>query len=417
MDGNGGNESAAMLRALAGDWPTPAYVYELDRVFHRLDLLEHSFAGRFEISYAVKANPNRTLLAAIGTKCKWFDVSSLAEAQRVREAGLDAPLSFTGPGKRDEEIAQFTALGGGYIVLESLDEAETLSSQVQAQGLATQPVLLRINPLRTPRQFGASMASRSSQFGIDEEDLAGVLAELGRMPGIALVGFHCYAANNGLNAVAVADNFAMMAELFRACASLAAIAPQVLIFGAGFGIPYGDADAELDLAAVAASVNPLLDALSDTPGFGQARFVLELGRWIVGPAGHLLTSVVRTKDSRGNAIRICDAGFNANMAACGMLGGTFKRNWRIANLTNPDGVPETVDLVGPLCTSLDRVATAITLPQVRKGDILAIAHSGAYGVTASPTRFISHPEPIELILHGNQVRDATESWANRPAAT
>jgi diaminopimelate decarboxylase len=188
--------------------------------------------------------------------------------------------------------------------------------------------------------------------------------------------------------------------------------PELLIFGAGFGVPYFAGESELDLDAVAAAAVPLADALRAEPAFAQSRLLLELGRWIVAPAGTLLTRVIRAKFSRGTEIRILDAGFNAHMAACGMLGGAFRRNWPIANLSNPDGPMQQVDLVGPLCTTLDHVATEVTLPEPRQGDLLAIGMSGAYGLTASPTRFISHPEPAEFVLEGGTLRDATESRLN-----
>jgi diaminopimelate decarboxylase len=405
---------------VAGAWPTPAYVYDVDRMIARVAELRRAFAGRFDVSYAVKANPNRALLAALGPHIQNFDVSSFAEVERVRAAWPDLPISFTGPGKRDEELHRFAALGAGHLVLESLDEAESLSEIVLRHGLPEQAVLLRVNPQQVRRQFGANMGSRSSQFGIDEEDLPATLGALAGLPGLRVAGFHCYPATNGLKAAAGAENLAMMCELFRRCAALAGTAPEHLVFGAGFGIPYFEDEAELDLDALAAATNPQLDALRAVPGFAATRFVLELGRWIVGPAGYLLTTVIRTKASRGNAIRICDAGFNAHMAACGMLGGAFRRNWRIRNITNPEGEPETVDLVGPLCTTLDHVASGVALPAARKGDVLAILQSGAYGITASPTRFISHPEPIELAVTGGEVRDVTESranwWAKLPEA-
>ena len=228
------------------------------------------------------------------------------------------------------------------------------------------------------------------------------------MPGIELAGLHCFPAASGLDAEAVAGNLAMMADLFRRCTANAGRSPSVLVFGAGFGIPCHQGEADLDLDAVAAATNPMLDRLRAEPQFARTRFVLELGRWIVGPAGYLLTTCVRTKAGRGAAIRICDAGFNTNMAACGMLGGAFRRNWRIANLTNPDGTPELCDLVGPLCTSLDRIAVDVTLPAVRRGDVLAVSYTGAYGPSASPNRFISHPAPVEVLLVDGRAVDITE---------
>ena len=419
MDGERVMESrtADALRAAAGAFPTPAYVYDLDLIVRRIALLRQAFGGRFEISYAVKANPNRALIKTIAPHVDGFDVSSLGEAARVRRSGVDKPVSFTGPGKSDEALRRFAVAGADHVVLESLDEAESLSKLIMDNGLAPQPVLLRINPARLPRGFGASMAGRTGQFGVDEEVVPHALEVIARHGGLRLDGFHCYPATNGLQAEAVGANLAMMAEMFQRCATGLDRPPAILIFGAGFGIPYVDGEAELDLAAVAATAAPRLDALRGEPGFAMTRFVLELGRWIVGPAGHLLTRVVRTKASRGQQIRICDAGFNAHIAACGLLGGAFRRNWRIANLSNPDGAPETCDLVGPLCTTLDRIAADITLPQVRKGDVLAIAQSGAYGLTASPMRFISHPEPLELALVDGRIVDITEGRAGEPAGT
>ncbi len=407
-----GVSSAVVARMQADAWPTPAYVYDLDAIAARIARLRAAFGGRLDISYAVKANPNRALLAAIGPHIQNFDVSSFAEVERVQAAYPGLPISFTGPGKRDEELHRFAALGAGHLVLESLDEAESLAALVARHRLPAQEVLLRVSPQRVRRQFGANMGSKSSQFGIDEEELPATLSAIAALPGLRVAGFHCYPATNGLKADAGAENLAMMCELFRRCADLAGHPPAHLVFGAGFGIPYFEDEADLDLDAVAEATNPVLDALKSAPGFADTRLMLELGRWIVGPAGALLTRVIRTKSSRGNQIRICDAGFNAHMAACGMLGGAFRRNWRIRNLTNPDGPPETVDLVGPLCTTLDHVASGVVLPQARKGDVLAILQSGAYGITASPTRFISHPEPIELAVQGGTVRDITESRAN-----
>jgi len=275
---------------------------------------------------------------------------------------------------------------------------------------------MRINPLEVPRGFGARMSGRHSQFGVDEEEAPATIAAIARLPGLRLVGFHCYAATNCLQAPVLGENLRLTAALFRRLTDAAGIRPELLIFGAGFGVPYFEGEAELDLDAVAATAIPLADALRGEPAFAETRLMLELGRWIVAPAGTLLTRIVRTKLSRGTEIRILDAGFNAHMAACGMLGGAFRRHWPIANLSNPDGPPERVDLVGPLCTTLDHVATDVTLPSPRQGDLLAIGMSGAYGLTASPTRFISHPEPREFVLEGGVLRDATESRLNHDAA-
>lgn len=401
----------AILVAAATAHGTPLYVYDARIARDRVGRLNGSFGALCEISYAVKANPNRALLGALAAVVQHFDVSSLAEAQRVREVAPSAPMSFTGPGKRDEELLGFARLGGGVIVLESLDEAEVLASLIRRHGLPPQDVLIRVNPRATPRQFGARMSGRGSQFGIDEEDIAPAIRAVRAMPALALLGLHCYSASNGLRTDAIAEHLIAMADMFQGHAAMLADA-RMLVFGAGFGVGYAEGEEDADVGAVAALVLPRLSALRAAKGFQGARLVLELGRWITAPSGVLLTRVIRSKASRGRRFHICDAGFNAHLAACGLLGGTFRRNWRISNITNPGGDPETCDLVGPLCTTLDHVATEIALPQVRTGDLLAIWQSGAYGLTASPTRFISHPEPHEVLIDDGALRDVTESRAN-----
>lgn len=122
------------------------------------------------------------------------------------------------------------------------------------------------------------------------------------------------------------------------------------------------------------------------------------------------------KTSRGKGMRVCDAGFNNHLAACGMMGSVLRRNWVFENLSNPDGLPATYTLAGPLCTSIDRLAADIDLPEVRRGDILAIPNSGAYGLSASPTRFISHPEPREVLMTADGMTDVSESLLNHETA-
>jgi diaminopimelate decarboxylase len=192
---------------------TPCYVYNLDVALGRVRRLRSAFAGRFGISYAVKANPNRALLAALAAEVDGFDVSSLAEAERVRAVAPGVPISFCGPGKRDAELRSFAASGAGHLVLESLDEATSLARLVAAHGLPRQKVLLRINPIEVPRGFGARMSGRRSQFGVDEEAAPATIAAIAGMPALRLAGFHCYAATNCLQAPVLAENLRLTAGL------------------------------------------------------------------------------------------------------------------------------------------------------------------------------------------------------------
>jgi diaminopimelate decarboxylase len=396
----------------ARQFGTPLYAYDAGLLTDRLRLLSDLFGDRFGLSYAIKANPNLALLRIIRPWLSTFDASSLAEVERAVAAGMDpAHVTFSGPAKRRGEVARALAMGLGELVLEHADEARLASDLAQRLG-RVQDVLVRINPARVPRGFGASMAATPSQFGIDEEDMAAELPGIAALPGLRLIGFHIYSGTNCRDPQAIAENFAIFADIFRRAQAITGIRPARLVFGSGFGLNYLPGEAPLDHAALPALINPVIDALRSEPAFAGARCNLELGRWLVGPAGWLLTGVVSAKQSRGVAVRTCDAGFNNHLAAASMMGAVIPRNWVFENLTNPAGPVGRYTLTGPLCTSIDRLAHGIDLPEVRPGDVLAIPNSGAYGLTASPTRFISHPEPREVLWQDGAFAEVSESALN-----
>lgn len=391
----------ALLLRVAGDNGTPSYVYFMDGISRTLDELAHHFGERFKISYAVKSNPNLELLRRLAPSVATLDVSSIGELERALDVGCDpADLSFSGPAKRSSELADAIQTGCGEFVCESEWELEELNRLAGEQGIQAQ-VLLRINPKRAPKKFGVRMAGRPSQFGIDEEDLDPVLSRLGEKVHLVFRGFHIFSATNSLSEEGLAENFAIMIDLFTQFSEGHGLRPGKLIFGAGFGIPYHSGERALDLIDLSDRINPQIDALKKNPRLADADLFLEMGRFIVGPQGYFLTSVVNEKRSRGTEIRLCDAGMNNHLAAAGHMGMVIRRNYPMWNLSAaPDADLDEYTIVGPLCTTIDTLATKIELPQVRRGDVIAIGSSGAYGVTASPTAFISHPVAREFLVIG-----------------
>lgn len=404
--------TASALLTAAERFGTPLYVYDLDAMLARLTLLRSLFNNRFAISYAIKANPNPTLLRTLQPQLDTFDASSFSEVLRAIAAGMPAgQISFSGPAKRRAELDGAVSLGVGEMVVESLAEAQALSYLAQTRRVI-QPCLVRINPLNIPRKFGASMAGTASQFGVDEEMMAEVLPQIAALPGLQLGGFHIYSGTNCLDASAISENIGIMARIFSEATAITRIRPRRLIFGSGFGVPYLPDEQALDHEALPQLILPILDELQSDPAMAQIQPTLELGRWLVAPAGWLLTRVVGAKTSRGKEIRLCDAGFNNHLAACGMMGSVFRRNWIYENLSNANGAVGRYTLVGPLCTTIDRLAADLDLPEPRPGDVIAVPQSGAYGLTSSPTRFISHPEPREAVLRNGHLEDASETVLN-----
>lgn len=392
----------------------PAYVYDIDEIANRYDILNKAYHYEYEISYAVKSNPNSAVLEALCRAGALIDASSYWEIERALSAGAHPEqISFTGPGKRPSEIYGAIVKGIGALVLESPLQVQ-LSNEAAARVGVVQPVILRINPNKVPKAFGARMSGSASQFGIDEADAPGLIQKITKLKNLKLVGFHIYSGSNCLNESAIIENYQICRDVFISLSRAYGQPVSKLIFGSGLGVPYHDGQVEPDVGLTGKGAVEVLQELMAEPLLFDVKCSLELGRWLVGPAGYLFTSVLDKKPSRDKEIIVCDAGFNVHMAACGMLGSVLRKNWPISNVSvsKPDAELKPYMLVGPLCTSIDLLSREYRLPETQVGDILCIAMSGAYGLTASPTRFISHPEAKEYALKNNQLLDVTESSLN-----
>lgn len=405
------------LTQLAEQYGTPCFVYFVDDVRARVEALRGAFRGLLSISYAMKCNPNQALLAHMAGLVDTLDVSSRGELARAIAAGWEGRrISFTGPAKQRVCLERALQHGIGEVVVESLREARELSALAEARGV-TQSVLLRIAPKQVPKGFGVNMAGRPCQFGVDEEDADAALRELLRLPHLRLDGFHIYSGTQCLKAEAVAENYAIFIELFRRLSSAHQLSPQKLIFGSGLGIRYHEDDTELDLARVAELTVPRLRALKAEPRFANAALLLETGRYLVGEAGYYLTRVVSRKHSRGAEIATCDGGMHHHLGACGHLGMVLHRPYRMFKLghASTDAQPRSYDLYGPLCTTIDVLGRGVKLPQLEVGDVIAVASSGAYGASASPSGFISHGAARELLVESLGERGARVIAASAPA--
>jgi diaminopimelate decarboxylase len=167
--------------------------------------------------------------------------------------------------------------------------------------------------------------------------------------------------------------------------------------GGGFGIPYFPGDRPVDLAPVTAALSECRDRLAAT--FPDAAVVIELGRYIVGEAGLYVCRILDRKISRGHVFLVTDGGLHHHLAASGNFGQVLRKNYPVLVGTRVQGTErEKATVVGPLCTPLDLLADRMEMARAEPGDLVVVFQSGAYGLTASPIRFLSHPEPAELLI-------------------
>jgi diaminopimelate decarboxylase len=173
---------------------------------------------------------------------------------------------------------------------------------------------------------------------------------------------------------------------------------RYLNLGGGFGIPYFEKDAPLDLAPVGENLTALVDGplARELP---EAQPIIELGRYLVGECGVYVTKIIDRKVSRGETYLVVDGGLHHQLAASGNFGQVIRRNYPLMVGNRMDDPAEwTFTVVGCLCTPLDLLGDKVMLPNARVDDLIAIFQAGAYGLTASPTAFLGHPVPAEVLL-------------------
>lgn len=416
-------EQRDILNEVARTHGTPAYVYFFDEIIIKAEALRLGFDGRFGLSFAVKSNPNPAVLKEMSPLVDFLDLSSGGEIDLA--IGADwAPehIYFTGPAKTNQELSFALESGISHVVVESAKEARRLNRIAHDAGRRA-AVLMRIAPSRVPRGFGAHMSGRPTQFGVPEEVAEECLLELLDLSCIDVHGFHVYSGAQCLQASSIVENFDNMAAIFRRLTSTLGSSPRMLVFGAGMGIPYHADQEPLDLESVIRDSIGILDELLNEFAPAEPRLILESGRYLVGQSGYYLTSVIEVKESKGQKILICDGGMNHHLAACGHMGSVIHRNYPVSNITvgGDTGAAVRYNVVGPLCTMIDTLAHDLELPESREGEVLAIASSGAYGLSSSPLHFISHAAPREILVRYTgtdvEIQDITRLLAGPRAWT
>ena len=375
---------------------TPFFAYDRGLLSERIALLRSTLPEEVGLGYAVKANPMPAVVQHLSGLVDGFDVASAGEMR----GALDTPMSadhvnFAGPGKTDADLFQAVA-AGVTIELESATEARRVIAAGEQLGIRPR-VAVRVNPDFRVRGSGMRMGGGPQQFGVDAERVPALLSDLADAD-LELLGFHVFAGSQNLDAEILGEAQRKTVELILRLAELTPVPIRYLNIGGGFGIPYSAHDQPLDLAAVGENLAGLMRR-AIRPSLPGAKVVVELGRYIVGECGFYVTRIVDRKESRGKTFLIVDGGLHHQLAASGNLGQVIRRNYPVAVDGRGAGEPtETVSVVGCLCTPLDLLADEVELPRAEIGDLIVVFQAGAYGLTASPTAFLGHPPPVEMLV-------------------
>jgi diaminopimelate decarboxylase len=378
-----------VLREVVRRHGTPTYAYDLALIRRQIKNLQTNLPG-IEILYSLKANASLGLCGFIATEGLGADVASAGELITALEAGFPPErILISGPDKSPAVQELLPSVPRTILSLDSPSELELLARTNSRQ----QRALLRLRPDFC--SFAQCAAGPGSRFGVPFEEVARCRAYLGAPGGVRIVGFHVFSGSQVLDAAAVIHHLRGAVEQSLRAAEVLGITPEIIDLGGGFGIPYGPEDNELDLPAIGAEMAALVRRVA------PARIVVELGRYIIGPAGWYLATVIAQQTMAGRPAVVVDGGSHQRGDLCGL--GLRQKAYSPVVLTGRDSPKKPTDVLGCLSLPGDVLAEAKPLPALAVGDVLAFASAGAYGLCGSPWSFHGHPAPAEVAFTQTQL--------------
>ena len=367
---------------------TPFYYYDLPLLRRTLDKIRECIEPypQFHVHYAVKANFNGRILQEISRCGFGADCVSGGEVRAALQNGF-APESivYAGVGKSDEEILLALDAGIARFNVESAAELEVINELALSRGVVA-PVSLRVNPdIGAHTHANITTGLAENKFGINYEQLPGVIELADSLPGVEYKGLHFHIGSQILEMddfVALCNRINVLAEqilrqrrgrLVPAASSAAASVLGDINVGGGLGINYYHPN-HLDVAEFSQYFETFARHLK-LPEGTPVHF--ELGRSVVAPCGSLISRVLYIKEGTTRRFAIIDASMTELIRPA-----LYKAYHRVENISSYE--PEEVyDVVGPVCESSDVFAKGVSIDKCHRGDFIAIRSAGAYGESMS----------------------------------
>lgn len=388
------------LQPIAENHGTPIWVINADILIQRYHRLSSAFQQKkldVSIHYAMKANDHLAVLNLLAKEGAGVDIVSLGELKRALHVGIDPQkICFSGVGKTREEITLAIEKQIGQINVESREELHLISEIAQELDKKA-AICLRINPdvdAGTHHKITTGLAE--NKFGIAYEQALTVYAEAHQLSHIIPLGFDVHIGSQISSTSPYEKAFLRMVDLIHQ-ARKANMNVSVLDCGGGFGISYYD-EKEADPEAIATLMQTVFSGLN-------IRLSIEPGRWLIGPAGILISQVIRKKENGPDAspFIIINAAMNDLVRPAmydawhGILPIQAEIYRRPLKATNIDG---------PVCESSDIFARNRLLPELKENDFIAILDSGAYGHVMSSS-YNARPRIAQFMIKNGKIHQIT----------
>ena len=378
------------INVLAAKYGTPLYVYSKRTFIEHFRKIKSAFSDMDTlICYSVKANSNGAILREMAKEGSGFDIVSGGELFRTLRTGVDPKkIVYAGVGKTAEEIKYAIKSGILMFNVESQEELHAINNVAKAMKRKAD-VAVRINPdVDALTHAYVNTGKKESKFGIDINLALGIYKGARKLKHINIKGVDMHIGSQittpipYLNAVGKLAQF--VSELLRLGVGI-----EYLNIGGGLGIIYNE-EKPTTADVFAKAIKPHL------AGF-NLKLILEPGRFIIGNAGALVTTITYNKKGRAKNFLIVDAGMNDLIRPA--LYGSYHKI--IPVNVKKESKLEVCDIVGPICESADFLGKDRHLPKMENGELLCVRSAGAYGM-AMASNYNSRPRAAEVMVDGTK---------------
>ena len=374
------------LPAIADAVGTPVYVYSRATLTRHARVFRDALAvlPRRHLAFAVKSNPNLSVLKVLAAEGYGADVVSVGELERALAAGMPAAdVVFSGVGKTAAEMRRALEVGCGQFNLESEEEGIELAAIARVMSL-TATCTLRVNPDVDAGTHGKiSTGKAENKFGVPFDRAAAIYARLAQKPGLALRGLALHIGSQLASLDPLEAAFIKIGELMREIRAAGGTITHMDL-GGGVGVPYKTGDVFPTPEAYGAMV-------ARVSADWDATLMFEPGRVITGNTGVLMTQVIRVKPGVAAPFVVVDAAMN-DLARPAMYDA-----WHDFVAVAPTGAQQVANVVGPICESSDTFAMGREIDTLAPGDLAVFRTAGAYGATMANT-YNSRPLVPEVMV-------------------
>ncbi|HAY3538173.1 diaminopimelate decarboxylase [Elizabethkingia anophelis] len=373
------------LLKIAGEYGTPVYVYETDKIREQYEKLTKSFDDKTRFFYAAKALTNINILKYIQKLGANIDCVSINEVNLGIKAGFTPEKILFTPNCVDiTEIEEAMKLG----VHINIDNISILEQFGNKYG-NTYPVFIRINPhIFAGGNYKISTGHIDSKFGISIHQLRHI-QRIVKTTGLNVEGLHMHTGSEIKDIDVFIQGLEIMFEMVEDFPNL-----KYIDMGSGFKVPYQDGELETDVKTLGKKVLKAVNNFKKETG-KDFELWFEPGKYLVSESGHFLARTNVIKQTTATVFVGVNSGFNH------LIRPMFYDSYhKIENLSNPKGPERIYTVVGNICET-DTFAWDRKINEVREGDILVFRNAGAYGFEMS-SNFNSRLKPAEvMVMDGN----------------